>query len=140
MLFWSLAQITALVATCLMYATSAFCEFNQEKVFYPMLLVLEKDNGQTININLDASIRVNLPENASTGYRWAIDHYDEEFIEAISTEPHYTTGAIGSGGRIEFIFKGKKIGFGEIILKQWRQWEGDSSITSRFHLRLNVCP
>jgi inhibitor of cysteine peptidase len=105
-----------------------------------MLLIVEKDNGRTVDIRLGELVRVNLPENATTGYRWAIDRYDEEFIEAVATEPHYTANAIGSGGEVEFIFKGKKIGSGGIMLKHWRHWEGDSSITSRFRLRLNVQP
>jgi len=105
-----------------------------------MLLITEKDNGRTVNVRLGESVRINLPENAATGYRWAIDRYDEQFIEAIATEPRYTANAIGSGGEVAFIFKGKKIGTGEIVLKHWRHWEGARSITSRFYLRLNVRP
>jgi inhibitor of cysteine peptidase len=86
------------------------------------------------------SFRISLPENATTGYRWAVDRYDEEFIEAIGAEPHYTANVVGSGGEVSFTFKTKKIGSGEILLKHWRHWEGDASITSRFHLRLNVLP
>jgi inhibitor of cysteine peptidase len=105
-----------------------------------MLLIAEKDNGQTVDIPVGDSVRINLPENATTGYRWEVDRYDEEFIEAIATEPHYRADTIGSGGEVGFIFKGKKIGSGEIVLKHWRHWEGDASITSRFRLRLNVLP
>jgi inhibitor of cysteine peptidase len=123
-----------------MYAPGAVCDPNPEKVLQPMLLIAEKDNGRTVDIRLGESVQINLPENATTGYRWAIDHYDEEFIEAIATEPHYTANAIGSGGEVAFIFQGKKIGTGEIVLKYWRHWEGDLSITSRFYLRLNVRP
>jgi len=103
-----------------------------------MLLLVETDNEQTIDIRLGASVRVSLPENATTGYRWAIDRYDEEFIEALTTEPHYTANAIGSGGEVAFIFRAKKIGTGEIVLKHWRHWEGDSSVTTRFRVRLHV--
>ena len=135
-----LTLATALLATCLVYAPRAVCEPKSEKVLQRMLLIVEKDNGRTVGIRLGDSVRVNLPENATTGYRWAIDRYDEEFIEAIAAAPKYTANAIGSGGEGEFIFKGKKIGSGEIMLKYWRHWEGDSSITSRFRLRLNVQP
>ncbi|MBS0300199.1 MAG: protease inhibitor I42 family protein [Gammaproteobacteria bacterium] len=130
--------VTALVAVCLVYATGAACESILEKTFPPMLLVAEKDNERTIDVRLGERIRINLPENATTGYRWAIDRFDEEFIETIATEPHYTSDAVGSGGEIEFVFQGKKTGSGEIVLKHWRHWEGDSSITQRFLLRCNV--
>jgi inhibitor of cysteine peptidase len=103
-----------------------------------MLLIAEKDDGRTVDVRVGDSVRISLPENATTGYRWAVDRYDEEFVEAVGSEPLYTANAIGSGGEVVFIFKGKKIGSGEIVLKHWRHWEGDASITSRFRLRLNV--
>jgi inhibitor of cysteine peptidase len=105
-----------------------------------MLTIGESDNGRTVDVRLGEEVRITLPENATTGYRWAIDRYDEEFIEALATEPHYTAKAIGSGGEVTFIFKGKQAGTGEIVLKHWRHWEGESSITKRFSIRLNVKP
>ncbi len=105
-----------------------------------MMIIVENDNGRTVDIHLGWSVRINLPENATTGYRWSIDRYDEEFIEALATEPRYSSNAIGSGGEVEFIFRGKKVGTGEIVLKHWRHWEGDSSVTKRFRIRLNVQP
>jgi len=136
--FLSLMRVTALVVTGLVYAPGAVCEPASEKVLQPMLLIVEKDNGRTGDIRLGESVQIVLPENATTGYRWAIDRYDEEFIEAVAAEPHYTANAIGSGGKVEFIFKGKKIGSGKIMLKHWRHWEGDASIVSRFCLDLNI--
>ena len=133
-----LALVAALAATCLVYATGAVCESTLEKIFQPMLLIAEKDNERTVNVRLGEQVRIQLPENATTGYRWAVDRYDEEFIEAIAAESRYTLNAVGSGGEVEFIFQGKKPGSGEISLKYWRHWEGDASITNRFHLRLNV--
>lgn len=105
-----------------------------------MQLIVENDNERTVDLRLGDSIQVLLPENATTGYRWAIDRYDKEFIEALETEPRYMANAVGSGGEVAFIFKGKKIGTGEIMLKRWRHWEGDSSVASRFHIRLHVQP
>ena len=105
-----------------------------------MLLIAEKDNGQTLDVRMGEPVRISLPENATTGYRWAVDRYDEEIVEPIATEPGYTANAIGSGGEVAFIFRGKKTGSGEIMLKHWRHWEGDLSITSRFRIRLNVMP
>jgi predicted secreted protein len=86
------------------------------------------------------SVQISLPENATTGFRWAIDRYDEEYLEAVATEPHYPENALGSGGVVSFVFRGKKLGTGEIVLKNWRHWEGDSSVTNRFRVRLRLEP
>ncbi len=111
-----------------------------EKAPKTMVLLVETDNGRTVDIRQGETVRVSLPENATTGYRWAIERFDEEFIEALATEPHYTASAIGSGGEVAFIFQGKKIGTGEIVLKHWRHWEGDSSVTTRYRILLHVQP
>lgn len=103
-----------------------------------MLLITEKDDGKTVNAHVGEPVRIILPENATTGYRWAVDRIDEEFIQVAPEEPRYAADAIGSGGEAGFTFLGRKTGTGEIMLKHWRHWEGDSSITRRFHLYLNV--
>jgi inhibitor of cysteine peptidase len=138
--FLSLARVTALVGACLIYFSGAvFCS-EAEKVSKTMLLLLEADNDRTVDIRLGETVQVRLPENATTGYRWSIDREDEEFIEVLGSEPHYPAGAVGSGGEVTFVFRGRKIGTGEVGLKYWRSWQGDSSIASRFRVRFNVHP
>jgi inhibitor of cysteine peptidase len=105
-----------------------------------MLTLSETDNDRTVDIRLGETVRITLPENATTGYRWAIDRTSDELIESLGSEPRYTGNAVGSGGEIAFTFQAKKIGTGEIVLKHWRHWEGDASVTRRFRLRLNVQP
>ena len=140
MYFLSLARVTALVGAWLTYSSGAVYCADAEKAPKTMLFLSEKDNDQTVDIRLGETVRVSLPENATTGYRWVIDRYDEEFIESLATEPRYSGKAIGSGGEVAFSFQGKKIGTGEIVLKYWRHWEGDSSVIARYHLRLHVQP
>jgi inhibitor of cysteine peptidase len=105
-----------------------------------MLPLVETDNDRTVEVRLGDVVRITLPENASTGYRWTIDRYDEDIIEALGSEPRYPAGDVGSGGEIAFNFKAKKAGSGEIALKHWRHWEGDRSVIGRFRVRLNVQP
>ena len=140
MLFRFLLLSAALAAAFPTYAASAQFKIKKEKVTHSMLLIVEKDNERTIEILAGASFRIRLPENASTGYQWAVDHFDGETLELVSTEPHYGAKALGSGGEVEFVVKGKRAGAGEIELKKWRQWEGDASVIERFHLRVNVLP
>ena len=140
MRFLFLARLTALVGVCLMHSASAVSFPDHEHPRQAMLLIGESDNGRTLDIGLGESVRVSLPENATTGYRWTIDRYDESLIEAIASETGYPASALGSGGEVAFIFKGKKIGTGEIVLKHWRHWEGESSVRARFQVRLNVRP
>jgi len=105
-----------------------------------MATLVEADNNRTIDIPVGETVEVTLPENATTGYRWAVESYDSEHIEALGSEPRYTAKGVGSGGEVMFHFRGKKAGSGGIALKQWRAWEGDSSVIGRFRVELNVRP
>jgi len=136
----SLAWLAVLVGACLMHAASAVSFPNSEDNPQAMLTIGESDNGRTLDIGKGESVRINLPENATTGYRWAIDRYDESLIEVIANDTAYPASAPGSAGQVAFTFRGKNVGSGEITLKYWRHWEGDSSITARFQVRLNVRP
>ena len=136
----SLVRVPALVGAWLMYSTGAVPFAHAEKALNAMVSLAETDNDRTVDVRLGDTVQVTLRENATTGYRWAIDRYDEEFIEVLKSEPHYTTNSIGVGGTVAFTFQGRKVGTGEVVLKNWRHWEGDSSVTSRFRFRLRVQP
>ena len=138
----SLTRTAVLVGTCFIIGSlgAASCQKNAKHVKMAHQLV-ETDNNRTLDIRLDETVRITLPENATTGYRWTVESYDREFLSELPSEAHYpaTTG-VGSGGEVTFIFQAKKIGTGDIMLKQWRSWEGDSSAIARFHIQLRVQP
>jgi inhibitor of cysteine peptidase len=104
----------------------------------PMLVLSQTDNDRTVSVRVGDTVRIGLPENASTGYRWAVERYDDEFLEALPAEAGYTSNSIGSGGEIAFMFFTKKVGTGQLVLKHWRHWEGDASVTKRFRLQLQI--
>ena len=136
--FSRLAHVVALVAATLLHATGAISAAAEKA--NAMQTLTEADNDRTIDLRVGDSVRVRLPENATTGYRWGIDRLDVQMVEAVGSEPHYPGGAIGAGGEVTFTFKAKTPGAGDIALKYWRHFEGDSSVTKRFHLRLNTQP
>jgi inhibitor of cysteine peptidase len=130
----------ALVGACVMYSAGAISHAEIEKADAPMLLLTQTDNETTAEVDIGDSVRIDLPENATTGFRWAIDRYDEQLFEAVATEPHYPKDTIGAGGNVTFTFRAKNPGSGEITLKNWRHWEGDSSVTNHFRVRLRIKP
>ena len=104
-----------------------------------MLTFAENDNGSQAEIRPGESIRISLPENATTGFSWEIDRYEEACLEATSREPSYpATGAVGSAGRVAFTFKGKKPGQGEIVLVHHRPWEKNQPPIAEFRIRIRV--
>jgi inhibitor of cysteine peptidase len=132
----SLARAATLAGAWLIQCPGAVYPADAEEA--PMLTLVETDNGRTVDVHVGATVRIVLPENATTGYRWAIDRYDQDLIEALATEPNYGSRAVGTGGEVAFSFQAKKAGAGEIALKNWRSWEGDASVRTRFRARLNI--
>src|SRR5712691_11176337 len=50
------------------------CEDVAEYIF------VEKDNGASVQVRRGAKITIELSENPTTGYRWAISNIDEAFL------------------------------------------------------------
>jgi len=105
-----------------------------------MQTLTEADNERTVDLRVGESVRLTLPENATTGYRWAIHGLDRDVVEEAGAEPQPSRGAIGSAGNVTFDFTAKKAGSSQIALKYWRHFEGDGSVVKRFGFRLNARP
>jgi len=102
-----------------------------------MLALTEADDGRTVKVPAGETLRISLAENATTGYRWGIDRHTEHIIEALGSEPQYSARALGSGGRVDFTFRVKQTGSGEIVLKNRRSPEEDAT-GRRFHVRVEA--
>lgn len=137
--FLSLARMVTLLGAWFIFPPGALSCPDHANYLKMVHLFVETDHDRTVDIRLNETVRITLPENATTGYRWAVDGYDRELFNELSSEAFYpaTTG-IGSGGEVTFIFEAKNTGTGEIELKQWRSWEGDSSVISRFKIKIHV--
>jgi len=101
--------------------------------------VTAADKGKTVEIRRGDKVDIKLEENATTGYRWAIDKMDEEVLELESSD--FATApdiGIGGGGERRFSFKAKGTGTARVELKLWREWEGDASVIDRYDLTIRV--
>ena len=103
-----------------------------------MVMLSDQDDGRTLSVHVGDSLELRLPENATTGYRWAPDGFDAKLVELTETAADYPKGAVGSGGKAVFRFKVVGAGSGAIRLKSWRSFEGDRSITKRFSVTLDA--
>ena len=134
-----LARVAALLGAILLLHVSGVVAAETGKV-HAMQSLTEADNERTIDLRVGESVRLTLSENATTGYRWAIDRIDRDVVAEAGSEAHPSGGAIGSAGNVMFDFTAKKAGSGEVALKYWRHFEGDGSIAKRFSVRINAKP
>ncbi|MFC1613979.1 protease inhibitor I42 family protein [Gemmatimonadota bacterium] len=97
-----------------------------------------KHNGETIHLSLNQSLRIELPENPTTGYCWDIERADKGFelerLDFLSSPG----GEDGTAGIRVFRAKSGKAGFYNLTLKLWRDWIGNTSIDQLFAISISV--
>ena len=103
------------------------------------LKLTQADTGDSFTVHPGDAIAIQLKENPTTGYRWAIDRSDSTILALQSSDFAALPGAgIGGGGTRTFTFKAEKAGAVHLQLKHWRSWEGDSSIVVRYDVTIQV--
>ena len=104
------------------------------------LLLTKDNNGQTVEINIDNEIVIELASNPSTGYRWELANPDGSFIyqegESTFIEDPDCSGLDGCGGIERLTFRASEIGYGVIRLVYHRTFEDEPS--EQFSINVNV--
>jgi inhibitor of cysteine peptidase len=100
--------------------------------------VTEVEDSKTVNIRTGDIIVVRLTENATTGYRWALDGVDSSLIAVDEAQYSNPSSSVGSPGEVTWRIEAKGPGTVEIKLKLWRQWEGEKSVQKRFGISLAI--
>lgn len=102
--------------------------------------VTTAQNGRTVGVKVGDVIRLELPENATTGYRWDLDSVDRARLEVESGGSRDYGSRVGSGGIATWALRARAPGRTVLGLKQWRHWEGERSVLQRFAITLDIEP
>ncbi|MGE5397754.1 MAG: protease inhibitor I42 family protein [Chitinophagales bacterium] len=85
----------------------------------------ENDNGKKVTVLEGDTFTLQLPSNPSTGYSWGPVEFDQKVLKQESQEQIPSkTGAIGSAGSEQWVFKANKAGSTQIKVSYSRPWEG----------------
>ena len=104
-----------------------------------VITLTQADQGKSITLQPGQTLVVKLPENPTTGFRWAIARNDEETLALRDSDYAPAAGVgVGGGGQRTFTFVARKPGSVILQFKNWREWEGDSFITERFGVTIDV--
>jgi predicted secreted protein len=100
------------------------------------MTLTEQDHGRTIQVKMGSVVTLRLKENPTTGYRWTVATAPE--LEQIGDRFELGGSAIGAAGVRVFEFRATRVGEHELRLKNWREWEGESSVIDRFDAKIVV--
>jgi len=98
----------------------------------------ESENGKAVNIRAGDILEVRLHENATTGYRWALDAVDSPLVKVHEAQYSSPSSSVGGSGEVTWRIEARAPGSLEIKLKLWRSWEGEKSIQKRFGITLTI--
>jgi inhibitor of cysteine peptidase len=95
------------------------------------------DDGRALSACVGDELVITLPENASTGYRWAVERVGEQLRGDRTASPG---GAREPGAARLAAFRFEVVGAGEsrLVLRHWRPWQGESSVLGRFALSVRA--
>jgi predicted secreted protein len=99
------------------------------------MLLTANDHERRVEVGAGTVLTVRLPEQPTTGYRWAIESAGGLEPGGDRVEPG---GAIGGAGTRELLFRATRQGTHELRLKLWREWEGEASVIDRFAVTIVV--
>jgi len=103
------------------------------------VVVDQSQADRRVEVSVGQTVSVGLPENASTGYRWAVDRVDASVLALERAQ--FTAGArpaMGTPGLRTFRFNVLAPGDTELVLKRWREWEGENSVVERFAVSVHA--
>ena len=88
------------------------------------IVVTEADLGREVAARVGDAVVVQLPENPTTGFRWALASPQGDVLDLAHDgfQPSAQT-SVGAGGLRVFRFRAKRAGSGRIELRLARAWE-----------------
>lgn len=101
-----------------------------------MTVLNSQDNGRTVDVKAQSIVTVCLKENPTTGYRWKIETADG--LGLIDDSFEKLSDSLGASGIRILKFRTPEAGVHKLSIRNWRDWEGESSIIDRFDVLIEV--
>jgi predicted secreted protein len=100
------------------------------------MILSEQDRGRTVEVSVGSVVTVRLKENPTTGFRWWVEATNG--LEEVGDDFEVGGPAIGAAGVRVLQFRAPRAGSHKLRLKNWREWEGEASVTNRFEANISA--
>ena len=91
-----------------------------------MITIDKSFNGKKIITQKGDVIKVQLAENATTGYLWKINSLDEKHLNSAEKEYEISGEGVGAGGMRTFYIEVINKGISELHFTLGNPWENDT--------------
>jgi inhibitor of cysteine peptidase len=101
-----------------------------------MTQIIEAMNGGEVQVGLDESFEVRLPENPTTGYGWRLDSSGAPAVEVQEDDFEPPKASLGAGGVRRWRFRAVQEGVADLRLEYRREWEQRAARTFTVTVRV----
>lgn len=98
---------------------------------------LEQDDG-LFQASVDDTIELVLPENPTTGVRWAVDSLTGPLRLQSDAYTSAGEGGVGAASLRKLTFVSLGPGQATLRLKRRQEWEGDASVDATFSCSIDI--
>lgn len=106
------------------------------------LVIDQNDNGQSFVVPQGQSVRVELPSNRTTGYRWMVASTDKTFGYPATDTYTSTSQSVGGGGIQKLTWKTKApipvVGTHKVVLEYRRPWDENVKPAKTFTFSVTI--
>jgi predicted secreted protein len=88
-----------------------------------MLKIDQAQNGSSLEVSLEDSLEVRLPENLMAGYRWQLRSAGDQALELKEDSSERSPGGLGAGGARCWRFQAAQAGRVHLEFALRRSWE-----------------
>ena len=102
----------------------------------------ENNNGQSLNLKTNETVKIKLESNITTGFRWNVSNEtDTSIVSLVSSDYKQATTdkkLVGAGGYETFTFKANSKGSTAIALTYNKSWEEGVEPLKTFKINVTV--
>ena len=98
----------------------------------------EQQNGQQIEMNLQQTLRVTLPEVPTSGFRWGLRTSGERVLSPAGDALESASGATGGVAQHHWDFRAAAAGATELVFEYDRPWVRAAAAARTFSVTVRV--
>ena len=96
-----------------------------------------EDDGRVVSVRVGADVTIRLPENPTTGYRWAIAYLSDQLAVVESRFDPPAVATPGAGGVRVIHLRAQAAGEARVALLYSRLWQPEAGTTCQFRIIVN---
>jgi inhibitor of cysteine peptidase len=98
--------------------------------------IAKADTGKKLDVRIGEFLKLRLPENPTTGYRWQLLASGSPTLQLTEQSFAPSTASVGAGGMRSWVFRAELEGITRLELEQRRSWERQA--VDRFNVTIAV--